>query len=184
MHVPPTPETPRKRHRVRNWLLGTLAVLVALAVIGALTGNHKPPAAQSPPSPQVTQAQQPAGAVSPRSPSPGPAHHRRAAKARSSVLLRMSGSGIQNSAPFLVTSGTLTVRYSYDCSSSGGSGNFVADLETGNQSSLSSDDQSIANALGTGGSATTTVYPQDTGSDYHLAVDSECDWSVTVKQGG
>ena len=99
------------------------------------------------------------------------------------VLLRMSGNGIQNSAPFLVTSGTVTVTYTYDCSAFGGSGNFIADLETGNQASLSSDDQSIANALGAGGTATTTVYPQDVGSDYHVAVNSECNWTVTVEQG-
>lgn len=100
------------------------------------------------------------------------------------VLLKMSGNGIENSAPFLVTSGTLTVTYSYDCSSFGGSGNFIADLESGNQASLDSDDQSIANALGSGGSATTTIYPQDVGSDYYLAVNSECSWSVEVTDAG
>ena len=31
------------------------------------------------------------------------------------VLLQLSGSGIQNSAPFLVNSGTVTVKYTYDC---------------------------------------------------------------------
>ena len=67
------------------------------------------------------------------------------------ILLRLSGSGIQNSAPFTVSSGTLTVHYSYDCSSFGSASKFVADLETGNQASLDSDDQSIANALGTEG---------------------------------
>jgi hypothetical protein len=95
----------------------------------------------------------------------------------------MSGNGIQNSAPFTVTSGTLTVRYSYDCSAFGGSGNFIADIETAGQG-LSGDDQQAANALGSGGSAVTTVYPQDVGSAYHLAVDSECSWSVVVKQEG
>ena len=96
------------------------------------------------------------------------------------VLLRLSGSGIQNSAPVLVTQSTLQVHYSYDCSSFGGSGNFIADFETGNQASFSSDDQPIANALSSGGSATTTIYPQNTGSEYHLAVNSECNWSVTI----
>jgi Protein of unknown function (DUF732) len=96
------------------------------------------------------------------------------------VLLRLSGNGIQNSGPVTVTQSSLTVHYSYDCSGFGTSGNFIADFETADQSSLSSDDQSIANALGSGGSATTTIYPQDTGSEYHLAVNSECNWSVTI----
>jgi hypothetical protein len=92
--------------------------------------------------------------------------------------------GLDHSAPFQVNSGTLTARYSYDCSSYGSQGNFIADVEAGNQSSMDSDDQTVANALGEGGSAVTTIYPQDVGSDYHLAVDSECNWSVTVKQDG
>jgi Protein of unknown function (DUF732) len=96
------------------------------------------------------------------------------------VLLRLSGNGIANSGPVMVTQSSLTVHYTYDCSSFGGSGNFIADFETANQASLSSDDQTIANALGAGGSATTTIYPQNTGSQYHLAVNSECDWSVTI----
>ena len=100
------------------------------------------------------------------------------------VLLSMSGSGIQNSAPFTVNSGTLTVKYSYDCSGFGGSGNFIADIETGDQASLSSDNQTIANALGAGGTATTTVYPQNVGAQYHLAVNSECNWSVTISESG
>lgn len=97
------------------------------------------------------------------------------------VLLSLSGSGIENSAPFLVTESQLTVTYSYDCAAFGGTGNFIADLLTGNQDSLGSDDQSIANALGAGGTVTTTIYPQNPGTDYHLAVNSECNWSVTVK---
>jgi hypothetical protein len=99
------------------------------------------------------------------------------------VLIRFSGSGIRNSGPFTVASSTVKVRYSYDCSAFGGSGNFIADLETGNQSSLDSDDLSIANALSSHGSATTTVYPQNPGAQYHLAVNSECSWSLVVSSG-
>ena len=50
----------------------------------------------------------------------------------------------------------------------------------GDQSTLNSDDQSIANALGAGGSDTTTVYPQGSGRQYHLSLNSECNWNVTV----
>jgi hypothetical protein len=75
------------------------------------------------------------------------------------------------------------VHYTYDCSGQGGSSNFIADLLSGNQSSLGSDDQPIANALGAGGSATTTIYPTNAGGDYHLAVNSECNWTVVVSTG-
>jgi hypothetical protein len=96
------------------------------------------------------------------------------------VLLNMSGSGIQNSAPFLVSSSQVTVSYSFNCSSFGGSGNFQADLLYGNQSSLNSDDQSIANQLAPSGQATTTVYPQDPGNDYYVSINSECSWNIQV----
>jgi hypothetical protein len=95
----------------------------------------------------------------------------------------MSGNGIQNSAPFLVSASPVTATYTYDCSGFGTAGNFIADMLSGNQSDLGSDDQSIANALGMSGSATTTLYPANTGSDYHLSVNSECDWTVTVNAG-
>lgn len=97
------------------------------------------------------------------------------------VLLNFSGNGIENSAPFLVNSSQVTVTYSFNCSSFGGSGNFIADLEYGNQSSLNSDDQSIANQLAPSGHATTSVYPQDPGNNYYVAVNSECSWSVKVE---
>ena len=99
------------------------------------------------------------------------------------VLAHLSGNGIANSVPFLVTASPVTATYTYDCSAAGGSGNFIADMETPNQSSLSSDDQSIANALGAGGTATTTLYPTDTGQNYYLSVNSECSWSVTLTAG-
>lgn len=100
----------------------------------------------------------------------------------SRVLLRLSGSGIENSQPFPVSSSAVKVRYSYDCAAQG-TGNFIADLETADQGSAGSDDQSIANALSSGGRATTTVYPEDQGALYHLSVDSECSWSVIVSTG-
>jgi hypothetical protein len=99
------------------------------------------------------------------------------------VLISLSGSGIRNSAPFVVNSSAVTARYSYDCSGFGGSGNFIADLISGSPSAGNYDDQSIANELGSGGSQTTTVYPQDLGSSYYLEVNSECSWSITLTAG-
>jgi len=99
------------------------------------------------------------------------------------VLFRFSGSGIRNSPPFLVNASTVTAHFTYNCAAAGGSGNFIADMVSGSPSSLSYDDQSIDNALGSRGSQTTTIYPQNQGSYYHLAVNSECSWSITLTNG-
>jgi hypothetical protein len=93
------------------------------------------------------------------------------------VLLRFSGSGIQNSAPFNVPSGMVNVHYSYfGCD--GGYGNFIADLMDGK-----GDDQSIANDLGGGGHKTTVVYPTDTPGQYHLEVNGECSFRIVLISG-
>ena len=166
---PQQPQQPRKRHTLRNVLLGVLGAFVVLVVLGAALGGGKTPApAASPAAPAATSSAAPSPAAAATT----------AAQPR--VLLRFDGSGIRNSPPFNVGSGALTVRYSFDCAAFGGSGNFVADLLYGNQSSLSSDDQQVANALAASGSQTTTVYPQDPGRDYYLSVNSECSWTVKV----
>jgi hypothetical protein len=100
------------------------------------------------------------------------------------VILALRGSGIESSRSVLVTQPPLQVKYSYDCSSFGGPGNFVVGFETANQNSLDSDHQSIANALSPGGSDTVTIYPKNRGSEYHLAVNSQCEWSITVSTSG
>jgi hypothetical protein len=100
------------------------------------------------------------------------------------IILALRGSGTESSRPVLVTQPALQVKYSYDCSSFGGSGSFIADFETANQNSLDFDDQPIANVLSSGGGETITIYPQKTGSEYHLAVNSQCDWSITVSTSG
>jgi hypothetical protein len=100
------------------------------------------------------------------------------------VILSLRGNGTESSRSVVVTQPTLRVKYSYDCSSFGGPGSFVADFETANQNSLDFDDQPIANALSPGGVETITIYPQKTGREYHLAVNSQCDWSITVSTSG
>jgi hypothetical protein len=169
----------RNFRRTKAPAVAVLAVAAAaLAGCGAAAaaGSHSHPIATS----AAATAGDPAAVAAPatkasstKAPVPAPPK----------VLLSLSGSGIANSPPFLVAAGTLTVHYGYSCASFGTSGNFVADLQSGNQGSLSSDDQPVANALGSGGSATTTIYPQNPGSDYHLAVNSECDWNVIVWSG-
>lgn len=166
----PPPQPPKRKRRTgRAVLLGVIGLLVIIIVAAALSGGGKKP------SPAASAAAPPA-ATAPASASPAAA----AAPAAPRVLIRFDGSGIRNSAPFNVGSGALTVHYSFNCASFGSQGNFAADLLYGNQSSLSSDDQPIANALAMSGSTTTTVYPQDSGKDYYLSVDSECSWKIKV----
>lgn len=169
--APPPP--PRKSHRVRNIVLGTVGALVALIAIGSALSGTKTPANPAETTPAAATPTAPA--------SPAATHPATAAAAPvKRVLIRFTGSGIKNSAPFNVGSGPLTVTYHFNCASQGQAGNFIADLLYGNQSSLSGDDQSIANDLAMSGAQTTTVYPQDPGRDYYLSVNSECSWRIRV----
>jgi hypothetical protein len=190
---PPGPGVPQRapgsvprRHLVRNTLIASAAGLVLLLVgvsIGAAGKAAKPSPATTV---TVTAAAAPAPTVTvtrtARRAAAAPASA--SAPARSSgVLFTFSGSGIRNSASFTVNSSAVTARYSYDCSAFGSSGNFIADLVSGSPGSGNYDDQSIANELGSGGGQTTTVYPQDQGATYHLEVNSECSWSITLTSG-
>jgi hypothetical protein len=193
---PPGPGVPRHapgsapgRHRVRNTLIASAAGLTLLLVgfsIGAAGKTASPAAAptvtvtaKAAPAPTVTVTKTVKHAAATAS-----AHASASAPAQSSgVLFTFSGSGIRNSAPFTVNSSSVTVRYSFDCSGAGGEGNFIADMISGSPGSDNYDDQSIANQLGSGNSQTTTIYPQDQGSSYHLQVNSECSWSITLTAG-
>lgn len=195
---------PGRRHRVRTILIASVAGLVLLFIgvaIGA-AGATKSKATPAPTvtvtaaaaaptvtvtrrvaaAPTVTVTRTATAAAAAPAPNTAPASSPHTAPA-SSVLITFSGSGIRNSAPFVVNSSSVTAHYSYSCSAFGSSGNFIADMVSGSPSSGDYDDQSIANQLGTGGSQTTTVYPQDQGSTYHLEVNSECSWSITLTAG-
>jgi hypothetical protein len=174
--TPAPSQRARKRPGRGLKIVGAIVYSVVVLFIGVAIGSagSKPatPAAtsatatQNSPAPAATTATtQPAAAAAPVS----------------HVLIRFAGSGIRNSAPFNVGSGPLTVTYHFDCSSQGQAGNFAADLQYGNQGSLNSDDQPIANDLALHGGQTTTIYPQDPGQQYYLSVNSECDWHITVR---
>lgn len=101
----------------------------------------------------------------------------------SSLPFEISGTGSTSFAgPFSVSTDTLTVRYSYDCSSTGGSG-FIAGISSGNQLAPSYDYQSIANVAGVKGAATVTLHPRDVGQDYYLQVGSACRWQIGIAGG-
>jgi hypothetical protein len=207
--IPPGPPTesflsahtpPGKKHHWVRWTFVSIGAVVVLIIVlsvalggkgstacpkgstavnggcsygsaaSATTAPLASAAATASPTPSPTPSSTPSPTPSPTPPPP-------------TTLLSMSGNGIESSAPFSVTTSTVTATYTYSCASFGTSGNFIADMISGNPSSLSYDDQSIANALGTGGADTTTLYPQDVPGSYHLTVDSECDWTVTLTSG-
>ena len=92
------------------------------------------------------------------------------------VIARYSGSSNWNSPPFAVSGGSpvLTVTYAY---SNNQDSNFIADLKS------STDDQSIANAIGTAASRTTTLYPDTSGGNqYHLSITATGNWSITITE--
>jgi len=168
------PPRQRETHTARNVTLIVIGALIVFIGIGVALSNGKTPARAA--GSAATTA--PAPTTAPAATTP-PA----ATAAVPRVLMRFIGSGIRNSAPFNVGNGPLTITYHFNCASFGAAGNFAADLLYGNQSSLNSDDQSIANALAMSGGQTTTVYPQDPGQDYYLSVDSECSWRIRVVSG-
>jgi hypothetical protein len=99
-----------------------------------------------------------------------------------SVPVQASASGSESTVPFMVSDSTLNVTYTFDCTSTGGSG-FTADMISGTAANPGSDDEGIADQSGTGDSATETVNPQDTPGDYFLKVNSPCEWTITVQNG-
>ena len=88
------------------------------------------------------------------------------------VLARFHGSGIENTSRFTVPgSGNWELKWSYNCASTGGSGNFIVNEDNDNDLNGAS-----VNELGPGGHGVTHVYG-DAGSHY-LSVNSECTWSM------
>lgn len=92
------------------------------------------------------------------------------------VIATFTGSGIENTAKFYISgSGNWVLKWSYDCSSLGMSGNFIVDEDGGNDFNGAN-----VNELSAGGRGRTHVY-SDAGSHY-LSVNSECSWRVQVVQ--
>jgi hypothetical protein len=152
------------------------SVIAALALTACGSSGHAGPGSSSPapvkssPVPVKTPTPTPPPTSAPPPSSPPP----------SRAIISFSGSGIKNSAPFTVSTSPVTVKYTWNCQSFGFAGNFIADMTDGAASSLTADDESIANTTGMSGSETTRVYPTDTGKQYHLEVNSECDWTLVV----
>ncbi|MBU6496107.1 MAG: hypothetical protein KGR42_06825 [Acidobacteria bacterium] len=97
----------------------------------------------------------------------------------SGKLFSQSGSGAQTTGQFTVPASAKgwRIAWAYNCSSFGSSGNFIISVYQG--ASLSFNDPGVVQ-LGVKGSGTEHNY--DTGT-FHLGIDSECAWTVSVIAG-
>jgi hypothetical protein len=149
-----------KQHK----LISLGAVILFLVIITAIVGGSK-----------NTPTHQPKSAVSTSTQSVSkPTVAAVTPPAQPQVLLNLSGEGNQNTQPF-TTTGEWTVTYTYDCSNDAGQGNFIYNVAN---TDGSDNNDNGANELGASGGTTDTYY--DAGQHY-LSIDSECNWTVTVK---
>lgn len=90
------------------------------------------------------------------------------------VVYTTTGNGLKDTGSFIVGN-DWTIRYSFDCANYGMQGNFQIEV-----------DKNItkfeANALAKSGSDSSVVHG-DPGKHY-LSIISECDWTITVTDGG
>jgi hypothetical protein len=146
---------------VRNVLAGIgglVAAIIAISVLSSHGGGS--PAASSGSTPTTSSVTSPAAASS------SPA----AAAATARTVATFSGSGIESTPKFTVTS-TWKLDYSFSCTAFGQSGNFQV-YEDGGFSGVSVNDLSM------GQSGSTWGY-DDAGMHY-LEINSECAWNVKV----
>jgi hypothetical protein len=177
----------------KRWWFWVGAVLVLLIIIGLSSNNPTPstsvPAPDESSATAQTQAapEQPAPAKpTPKSvpaptesqPTPAPTQPQSApaaAPAAMQTLLNISGSGSKTTESF-TAAGDWNLIWSYDCSNFDTQGNFqVTAYDPSGQPDFSINP---VNELGASGSDT-EYYHQ--GGTYYLVVNSECNWTVTVK---
>jgi hypothetical protein len=166
----PPPQQPGQRRRWPYILLVVAAAVISFAT-GESAGKSGQPAAPSPGASATPAATaQPAARTSYAAPSKAAAPP----PARPHVIARFTGSGIENTSQFTIGgSGNWELRWSYNCSSLGSSGNFIVGEDNNNDLSGAS-----VNELGPAGHGVTHVY-SDAGRHY-LSVNSECSWKMTA----
>jgi hypothetical protein len=176
---PEQPEEIPSKKKYGKLILGSCTAVAALLgfIIASSTGGHT--TIKDVPGPAVTVT------------APAPAVTRTAhvtvtqtATVQPAPLVseKFSGSGDWNSPEFTLNGNAVVVTYSYSGNIMSGEiqgDNFIADIES------SSDDQSIANTIGSSGSATTNIYPDTTSpAPYHLSVQATGSWSFTITESG
>lgn len=168
---PPPP--PRKSRK--GWAaIGCLGLVGLVVVIAAIGAAHKSSSSTSvaplqtiatvaPPAHSAAAVKAPASSAAP-------------AAAKPTLVTTFSGSGQQKTAQFTVGT-NWGISYAFDCTSFGGTGNFVVFTDGG------SDFNGVSvNDLAASKSAVTYAYG-DPGTHY-LEINSECSWTVKVYDEG
>lgn len=171
---------PKPTVRRRTAIIIGVGGLILGAGIGAAGKNNKTADAASTSSPGATvtttmTAHAPAAApvtvTAKAAAAPAPAT---TAQPKPAVVFTTSGDGIKKTASF-TTGPEWSVTYTFDCASSGGTGNFM--LDVGDNMG-----ESLANALAAKGGDTS--YEHDNPGKHYLSVNSECNWTLKVTDGG
>jgi hypothetical protein len=187
-NVPGQSPQPRKRHRVRNVLLGLFGAIVLIIVLAVVTsGSHPATPAPAPVAGTVTSPAYPSTAPAASKPAATKAAVTQpAAPAADQVIARFSGTGSGNTGAFTVPAdGDWHLSYAYTNGSNfaGQAENFQV-YEYGTDGTL---DNVVVNALAIG-NGTPTAVPQysdtDAGQRVYFQVNTEdAGWSVVVLTG-
>jgi hypothetical protein len=143
------------------------AIVLALVVTAAAACASPPaptPTASSrrnPPAPEAT------AAVSPQRLMPTPLP---------TVLLAVAGSESKSSTAFSASGDSVFLTYTFACSGLESSGKFEATFYDRNRVAMG-----VVHERTRSGGDTTTVYMANTAVPYHVEVNSDCAWAITVK---
>jgi hypothetical protein len=172
-YQPQQPLRPR-RNVLRGCLIAAAALLGVFIVIGAIGAALGGGSTTSTGASGTPPAAAPAASTStPGTPAATPAAKPPTPKAQ--VLATFTGSGIESTGRFRIGgSGDWLLKWSYNCASNSGPGNFIVDEDKGG----SDFNGANVNELGLRGHGATHVY-SDSGSHF-LEVNSECNWKVRV----
>lgn len=90
-------------------------------------------------------------------------------------LLAFSGSGTMSSKPFTASGDRVQLSYRFDCSATGAPGKFVMTFYDQNLIAMDSVNETLRS-----GSDSEIVYISNTSQPYHVDVNSNCRWAISV----
>lgn len=180
------------RGKVLMWWGGAFVILFAIGIAIPNTPTQSQPPTQNvaqapsqatPSTPSTTPVKQATPAATPKpapapvpapTPIPAPQPTPAPVPVQPQTVMSISGSGSKSTQTFTVND-SWQMQWSYDCSSTGGQGNFQVFIFTG-AGAMSEDNEGV-NQLGASGSDTEYYH---TGGSYYLEVNSECNWNIKV----
>lgn len=174
---PPGQPPRRKSWPARHKVLTGFLAFCAIALIGGIAS-----AAGSGGSPssilalQTTTPASPGPARTPPATHPATEQASSPAPVKAHVVATFSGSGIENTPKFTVTS-TWKLDYSFSCRNFGSSGNFIVYEDGGNNfNGVDVNDLAV--------SKTGSTWAYDDAGTHYLEINSECAWTVKVIDEG